>query len=70
MLVDDCTGLGAATAFLRAGPTVRKHRKVLAQALHPRIVQRDYVPLQEQCTRRFAVSLLDDPENFVDHIHQ
>ncbi|KAG8871040.1 hypothetical protein FRB98_001110, partial [Tulasnella sp. 332] len=64
------SGLGDATAFLRAGPAIKSHRKLLAQALHPRIVQRDYVPLQERSTRRFAVSLLDDPDNFVDHIHR
>ncbi|KAG8877883.1 hypothetical protein FRB97_002954 [Tulasnella sp. 331] len=35
-------------AMLRIGPTHRTHRKLMGQALHPRVVLRDYVALQEK----------------------
>ncbi|KAG9025531.1 hypothetical protein FRB95_010080 [Tulasnella sp. JGI-2019a] len=70
MVMIELSGFAGSTAFLRMGPQHRKHRKILAQALHPRVVERDYVPLQERIARQFAKSLLDSPADYVAHIHR
>lgn len=46
------------------GPTLTKHRKLIATPLHPLSVQRDFVPLQEHFGRRLVKSLIEAPENF------
>lgn len=52
------------------GVAHRKHRKLLAQALHPRVVQKDFVPLEEKIIRTFETSLKDTPDEFTRHIKQ
>ncbi|KAG9022988.1 hypothetical protein FRB95_013875 [Tulasnella sp. JGI-2019a] len=61
---------GGTTALLNNGPTHRKHRKLLGQALHPRVVDRDFVPLQERIMKQLAESLLDSPADYVAHLHR
>ncbi|KAG8877871.1 hypothetical protein FRB97_002942 [Tulasnella sp. 331] len=63
-------GMEDATVFLGYGALLKKHRKLLAQSLHPRVVERDFVPLQERSTHKLANALLDDPDNFVNLIEQ
>ncbi|KAG8859729.1 hypothetical protein FRB96_004303 [Tulasnella sp. 330] len=63
-------GYGEGMAMLRIGPTHRTHRKLMGQALHPRVVLRDYVALQEKFARQFAKSLLEDPDNYTNHIYR
>ncbi|KAG8984766.1 hypothetical protein FRB95_007778 [Tulasnella sp. JGI-2019a] len=70
LMMVELTGVDGGTAFVPMGPTHRKHRKLLTQALHPRVVERDYVPLQERSVRKLAQFLLDTPDKFVDHIHR
>ncbi|KAG9027414.1 hypothetical protein FRB95_007782 [Tulasnella sp. JGI-2019a] len=70
MMMIELTGFDEGTGFVRMGPAHRKHRKFLTQSLHPRVVERDYVPLQEGITRKLAQLLLDTPDKFVDHFHR
>ncbi|KAG8985460.1 hypothetical protein FRB93_005846 [Tulasnella sp. JGI-2019a] len=70
VVMAELSGWGEATAMLRLGPKHRLRRKLLAQALHPRLVQRDYVPMQERIARKFSQSLLDSPANYYNHIHR
>ncbi|KAG9013627.1 hypothetical protein FRB94_001732 [Tulasnella sp. JGI-2019a] len=64
------SGFAETTALLNNGPTHRKHRKLLAQVLHPRVAHRDVVPLQERIVRKLAQSLLDNPANYAVYIHR
>lgn len=50
------------------GPLHRDQRKLIAQTLQPRIIQRDFAPIQERLNRRLVKKLLDDPENLLAHI--
>lgn len=59
------TGFGRGTGLMRYGPTHKMHRKLITQTLNTRVVQRDYVPLQERMARKLAILLLDRPDDFV-----
>ncbi|KAG8986321.1 hypothetical protein FRB94_010225 [Tulasnella sp. JGI-2019a] len=59
----EMSGQDASTALI-SGAEHRKHRKLFAQALHSRVVERDFVPLQERMSRQLAKCLLDNPDNF------
>ncbi|KAG8881859.1 hypothetical protein FRB97_008983 [Tulasnella sp. 331] len=50
---------------LVSGAVHKQHRKLIAQALHPRIVERDFAPLQQRMTRQLAKPLLEDPDDFM-----
>lgn len=63
-------GFSFSTVLMRHGSIHKMFRKLLSQALHPRVVQQDFAPLQERLTRHLVKALLDDPDNFVRHIHQ
>ncbi|KAG9029174.1 hypothetical protein FRB95_005632 [Tulasnella sp. JGI-2019a] len=70
IMMAELSGFSGTTALLNNGPTHRKHRKLLVQALHPRAVDRDFVPLQERIMRQLANSLLDNPADYVAHLHR
>ncbi|KAG8997671.1 hypothetical protein FRB94_007502 [Tulasnella sp. JGI-2019a] len=70
IMMAELTGFSGATSLLRSGPAHRKHRKLLAQTLHPRVVDRDFVPVQERVARQLAESLLNSPDDYVAHIHR
>ncbi|KAG8877882.1 hypothetical protein FRB97_002953 [Tulasnella sp. 331] len=70
LVMIELSGFAEATGFVRIGGMHRKQRKILAQTLHPRVVLRDYVTVQEQFARQFAKSLLDDPDSYVDNIQR
>lgn len=62
------SGLGEVSVLQGYGPVLRKHRKLLVQALHPRIVRRDFVPLQERIARKLMKAILQDPGRFFDQV--
>jgi cytochrome P450 len=70
VMTSELCGLSWGTAVLGYGPVLKKHRQMLTQALNPRAVQTDFVPLQERNTYKFARSLLDDPANFYRTVHR
>ncbi|KAG9027416.1 hypothetical protein FRB95_007784 [Tulasnella sp. JGI-2019a] len=68
IMASELAGMEHVIIFLRYGALHKKHRKLVAQSLHPRVVERDFVPLQERFTHQLAQALLDDPDHFMDHI--
>lgn len=50
------------------GPLLKTHRKILTHALHPRVVETDFVPVQERMSKKLAGALLDEPHNFAYHV--
>ncbi|KAG8981357.1 hypothetical protein FRB93_008723 [Tulasnella sp. JGI-2019a] len=60
-------GLDRLVSLMSYCPEHRRQRKILAQALNPLVVARDYVPIQERFVHQLAKHLLDDPEDFLGH---
>lgn len=54
----------------RCSPLHKTYRKLYAQALHPRVVQADFAPLQERLARSLVKALLDDADQYVHHFHR
>ncbi|KAG8859727.1 hypothetical protein FRB96_004301 [Tulasnella sp. 330] len=67
-LMAGLSGFAETVLILKMGAMHREERKIIAQALHPDVVQRDYVAIAEQSARKFAQSLLEDPDSFINHI--
>ncbi|KAG8877873.1 hypothetical protein FRB97_002944 [Tulasnella sp. 331] len=70
VMLSELSDMGHAAAFMGYGNMHKKHRKLLAQSLHPRIVERDYVSIQEGFTFHLAKALLDDPNDFITHLER
>jgi len=70
VMTAELCGMQWGTALKPYGPELKKHRQLLNHSLRPRVVQQDFVPLQERFTYKFARSLLDDPIKFSDHAHR
>ncbi|KAG8884710.1 hypothetical protein FRB97_003494 [Tulasnella sp. 331] len=66
----EMSGQQASTVLLPAGNAHRQGRKLLAHALQPRVVKRDFAPLQERLARQLCVSLLEDPDAFMTLIYR
>ncbi|KAG8884278.1 hypothetical protein FRB98_002518 [Tulasnella sp. 332] len=64
------SGFAETSLILGMSAMQRVERKMIAQALEPHMVQRDYVTIVEQSARRFAQSLLEDPDSFFHHIQR
>ncbi|KAG8981362.1 hypothetical protein FRB93_008728 [Tulasnella sp. JGI-2019a] len=64
----ELAGLDQDTALMPYGDAHRVHRKLFAQALHPRVVERDYAQLEERHAHKLANLLLDNPDDFMNHI--
>ncbi|KAG8992293.1 hypothetical protein FRB95_005541 [Tulasnella sp. JGI-2019a] len=63
----ELSGLDQSVALMDSGPGHTKQRKIMQQALHPRVVAKDYTPIQERFTHRLAKNLLDEPDKFTEH---
>ncbi len=63
----DMMGYSSSTLLAPYGPTFRQARKLMAFALNAR-VSKTYHPIQERVAQEFALSLLDNRENFRDNI--
>ncbi len=50
------------------GPTFKRYRTMLSCALNNR-VSLDYVPVQQHEVQRFLKRLLDQPSEFMEHVH-
>ncbi|KAG9013448.1 hypothetical protein FRB94_002522 [Tulasnella sp. JGI-2019a] len=70
VMASELSGFDIASVLLHYGPTHRIYRKLFAQALHPRVVEKDFEPLQERLSRYLVKALVDDPDNFIGHIHR
>ncbi|KAG8854292.1 hypothetical protein FRB96_007697 [Tulasnella sp. 330] len=70
LVMAELSGQMASIGIRPAGATHRQARKLLAHALHPRIVARDHVPLQERLARQLAASLLKEPDDFISLIYR
>ncbi|KAG9029268.1 hypothetical protein FRB95_005542 [Tulasnella sp. JGI-2019a] len=68
VMVCELAGLDQITALMPSGDVHKRHRKLLAKALHHRVVDRDYAPIQERHVHKLAKALLDDPDNYMNHI--
>lgn len=64
------TGYDFHTALAPYGPTHRMHRKLLSYALHPRAVLENFVPVQERFSRQLAKALIEDPDDFIQHMRR
>ncbi|KAG8981355.1 cytochrome P450 1B1 [Tulasnella sp. JGI-2019a] len=60
-------GLDRLVGLMSDGLEHRRQRKLLAQALHPLVVARDYVPIHERFVHQLAKLLLNDSDNFLGH---
>ncbi|KAG8679557.1 hypothetical protein FRC09_018897, partial [Ceratobasidium sp. 395] len=54
--------------FLPYGPSHKRHRTLLHRALNSRVAP-EYIPLQQHETRRFMRRLLENPGQFMEHVH-
>ncbi|KAG9092479.1 hypothetical protein FS749_015728 [Ceratobasidium sp. UAMH 11750] len=54
--------------FMAYGPTFKRYRTMLSRALNNR-VSLDYVPVQQHEVQRFLKRLLDQPSEFMEHVH-
>ncbi|KAG9027418.1 hypothetical protein FRB95_007786 [Tulasnella sp. JGI-2019a] len=70
VMAAELAGMESIIVFLRSGALHKKYRKLVAQTLGPRSVERDFVPLRELYTHQLALAFLDDPVNFLDHIER
>ncbi|KAG8881299.1 hypothetical protein FRB97_009713 [Tulasnella sp. 331] len=64
------SGQHASTALIPFGSLHRQHRKLFAHALHPKVVAKSYAPLQERMARRLVISLLENPDDYVQLIRR
>ncbi|KAG8881761.1 hypothetical protein FRB97_009170 [Tulasnella sp. 331] len=63
-------GQMTSSGLIPTGSVHRQSRKILTRALHPQVVKRDFVPLQERLARQLAASLLKDPDAFLRLIYR
>ncbi|KAG8885350.1 hypothetical protein FRB97_001425 [Tulasnella sp. 331] len=70
VMATELSGYDVSTALLPHGPTHTMFRKLFAQALHPRVVQTEFAPIQERLMYQFVTALLDNPEDYRHHIHR
>ncbi|KAG8988299.1 hypothetical protein FRB95_012093 [Tulasnella sp. JGI-2019a] len=70
VMARELAGLDQITALMPYGDVHKQHRKLLAQALHPRVVERDYAQIEERYASKLAKSLLNDSGDFVNHIER
>ncbi|KAG9035096.1 hypothetical protein FRB95_012115 [Tulasnella sp. JGI-2019a] len=57
-------GLDQFLSLMDSSPGHKKQRKIMAQALHPRVVARDFAPIQERFAHQLTKDLLDSPDSF------
>ncbi|KAG8854293.1 hypothetical protein FRB96_007698 [Tulasnella sp. 330] len=66
----ELSGQMTSSGLIPTGSVHRQSRKILTRALHPQVVKRDFVPLQERLARQLAASLLKDPDAFLRLIYR
>ncbi|KAG8795189.1 hypothetical protein FRC12_017382, partial [Ceratobasidium sp. 428] len=61
-------GWDANIVFLSYGPLLKRYRTMLQRALNNRVAL-DYIPLQQHEVQRFMRRLVDQPNEFMAHVH-
>lgn len=63
-------GFDKTTVFMPYGHVLRTARRLFTQALHPRVVIKEYTPVQMRASHILANTLLADPDGFYQHVQR